>query len=171
MRRLLRYRPSPAVAIAFVALFVALSAGAFANLPGIGSVNSGDILNNTIRSRDIRNGTIQTKDFNRPNVDRRYVVRRYAVVDGRSTPPTIARGVGAVSVNRPGTGQYQVRFNRNVRNCAYIASLGDVDATGVEGPGEISTVGDNASVTGVFIQTFNSAGTSANHNFHLEVVC
>src|SRR5215204_3209046 len=62
MRRLLRYRPSPAMGVAVVALFIALSAGAAANLPGIGLVNSGDIKNNTIRSKDIRNDTIASRD-------------------------------------------------------------------------------------------------------------
>ena|SRR5215207_2595301 len=74
MRRLLRYRPSPAMVVALVALFVALSAGAAANLPGIGTVNSRDILNNTVRTqdirnnnllgRDIRNGTVRSRDVN-----------------------------------------------------------------------------------------------------------
>jgi hypothetical protein len=48
--------------VAVVALFIALSAGAAANLPGIGLVNSGDIKNNTIRSKDIRNDTVGTRD-------------------------------------------------------------------------------------------------------------
>jgi hypothetical protein len=62
MRRVLRYRPSPAMGVALVALFIALSAGAAANLPGIGVVNSGDIKNNTVRSKDIRNNTVRSKD-------------------------------------------------------------------------------------------------------------
>src|SRR5215216_1451953 len=50
------------MAVALVALFIALSAGAAANLPGIGVVNSGDIKNNTIRSKDVRNRTVRGKD-------------------------------------------------------------------------------------------------------------
>jgi len=48
--------------VAVLALFIALSAGAAANLPGIGLVNSGDIKDNTIRSKDIRNNTVGTRD-------------------------------------------------------------------------------------------------------------
>jgi hypothetical protein len=62
MKGLLRYRPSPAMVVALLALFVALSAGAAANLPGLGVVNSGDIKNNSIRSKDIRNRNIRGKD-------------------------------------------------------------------------------------------------------------
>src|SRR4051812_23400483 len=62
MKALLRYRPSPAMVVALLALFVALSAGAAANLPGLGVVNSGDIKNNSIRSKDIRNRNVRGKD-------------------------------------------------------------------------------------------------------------
>ena len=59
---MLKHRlPSPASALAFGALFVALSATAVA-LPGTGTVNSGDIKNNTIRGKDVRNGTLTGKD-------------------------------------------------------------------------------------------------------------
>jgi hypothetical protein len=48
--------------IAFLALFVALSAGAAADLPGIGVINSGDIKNNTVRGKDVRDGSIVSSD-------------------------------------------------------------------------------------------------------------
>jgi len=63
MRSILKRRPSAATAVAFVALFVALSAGAAADLPGIGVVTSGDIKNNTVRSKDVRNSSLLAKDF------------------------------------------------------------------------------------------------------------
>ena len=62
MRSILKQRPSAAMVVSLVALFIALSAGAAADLPGIGVVNSGDIKNNTIRSNDIRNDTVGSKD-------------------------------------------------------------------------------------------------------------
>jgi hypothetical protein len=48
--------------IAFLALFVALSASAAADLPGIGVINSGDIKNNAVRGKDIRDGSIVSAD-------------------------------------------------------------------------------------------------------------
>ena len=54
-------KPSPAMAVAFVALLAALSSTAIA-LPGTNSVDSGDIKNSTIRGKDIRNGTVAGKD-------------------------------------------------------------------------------------------------------------
>ena len=62
MRRFLANRPSPAMAVAFVALLAALSGTAIASLPGTGSVDSGDVKNNSIRSKDVRNNNLRGKD-------------------------------------------------------------------------------------------------------------
>jgi hypothetical protein len=62
MRRLIARFPSPAMAVAFVALLAALSGTAVA-LPGTGSVDSGDIKNNAVRSKDIRNNNVSTRDL------------------------------------------------------------------------------------------------------------
>jgi len=61
MRKLLAARPSPAMAVAFVALLAALSGTAIA-LPGTSSVDSGDVKNNSIRSKDVRNNNLRGKD-------------------------------------------------------------------------------------------------------------
>jgi hypothetical protein len=62
MRKLFAKLPSPAMAVAFVALLAALSGTAIA-LPGTGSVDSGDIKNNVIRSKDIRNNNVRSGDI------------------------------------------------------------------------------------------------------------
>jgi hypothetical protein len=84
---------------------------------------------------------------------------------------TNARRRGVVSSTRLATGQYQVLFLDNVRNCAYTATIGDFDASGVETPGEITTVGRITDVRGVFVTTHNSAGTFQDRSFHLLVSC
>ena len=61
MRRFFDRRPSPAMAVAFVALLAALSGTAVA-LPGINTVDSGDIKNSTIRSKDVRNNNLKGSD-------------------------------------------------------------------------------------------------------------
>ena len=48
--------------VGYVALFVALSASAYA-LPGSNTVNSGDIVNNQVRSADIGDGQVATADL------------------------------------------------------------------------------------------------------------
>jgi hypothetical protein len=108
----------------------------------------------------------------KPKADARYVNETellWAVVDGDGV--AIVRGNGAVSVNRSSAGIYQVRFTRGVRNCVYVASTGLTGASGNPPPGEIAVVGEAASVKGVWIQTWDSAGTSADRDFHLIVDC
>jgi hypothetical protein len=61
MRRLIGSRPSPAMAVAFVALLAALSGTAIA-LPGTNSVDSGDIKNNSVKSKDVRNNNLRSGD-------------------------------------------------------------------------------------------------------------
>ena len=63
MRQFLaRRRPSPALAVAFIALLAALSGTAVA-LPGKNTVDSGDIKRNAVRSSDVRSGAIRTADI------------------------------------------------------------------------------------------------------------
>ncbi len=55
-------RPTPAMAVAFVALLAALSGTAVA-LPGTNSVDSGDIKNNAVKTKDIKNNDVRSKDI------------------------------------------------------------------------------------------------------------
>jgi hypothetical protein len=60
MRDFLARRPSPAMAVAFVALLAALSGTAIA-LPGTNTVDSGDIKNGQVKNKDIRNNAVTGK--------------------------------------------------------------------------------------------------------------
>ena len=71
LRRSTTRRPSPAMAVAFVALLAALSGTAVA-LPGVNTVDSGDIRNGQVKGKDIgknavtgrkiKNGAVGTAD-------------------------------------------------------------------------------------------------------------
>jgi hypothetical protein len=58
MRSLQIRRPSPSMAVALLALFVALGGSSYAAL----KVGSGQIVNNSVRSKDIRNNDIRSGD-------------------------------------------------------------------------------------------------------------
>ena len=94
---------------------------------------------------------------------------RYAVVNADCT---IARSLfGPATCQTAGTGNYIIRFNRNVRNCAYTATIGLSGASGTELPGFITVVGAAVDVKGVFVTTDDITGASANRGFHLLVSC
>jgi hypothetical protein len=63
--RRIKKLPSPAVAVAFVALFVALAGGAVAAAP---LVTGGDIKNNSITAKDVKDRSLLRKDFKRGQI-------------------------------------------------------------------------------------------------------
>jgi hypothetical protein len=84
---------------------------------------------------------------------------------------TLARGKGALDASTLGGGSYEVLFDRNVRKCAYTATIGLSGAAGSEVPGEITVVGRAGANNGVFITTHDSTGAFADRGFHLTLNC
>lgn len=76
MHRILRRRPSPALVVACIALFVSLSGVSYGVATGF--IDSREIQNNTILGKDIRNGTIRTEDI-RNNEIRGFDIRNSTV--------------------------------------------------------------------------------------------
>ena len=108
----------------------------------------------------------------KPKADKRYVNESellWAVVDG--TDGSLDRGNGVMFTNKSDTGDYQVRFNKNIRGCVYVATVGLPGSVGVELPGQIGVAGENASVNGVWGDTYDSAGNESDRSFHLLVDC
>lgn len=78
-QRIAALRPSPALAIACIALFVALGGVSYGLATN--SIDSREIANNTIRSKDIRNDSVYTRDIR--NNDVRDIDIRNGTVKGR----------------------------------------------------------------------------------------
>jgi hypothetical protein len=186
MKRRLR-APSPAMVVALIALFVSLGGSAYA----VATIGSDDIINGSIRNRDFKDGTLRGQEAKRdgfggggikeesldaskikqvPSAAAAVVadgVNRHAVV---SNVGATVRGRGVASSAQTGPGQYQVVFDRDVRNCVYVATLGDESAAG-PGNGQISVTSAAANVNGVRVVTRNSVGANENRSFHLIVSC
>ena len=177
MRKLIR-RPSPGAIIATVALFFALGGSAY------GLVITGrSIKNGTVTGGDIKNGALASKDVKRASLGGRAIkesslgevpasttaggVFRQAVVLGTGA---LVRGRGTSSAARLAEGRYQVIFDRDVRGCAYIASIGDA-GTAAPAAGLVETSSLNSNIAGVSLRTQNSAGNPADRPFHLIVSC
>ena len=84
MKAILRRRPSPALVIACIALFVSLGGVSYGVATGF--IDSREIQNNTIRSKDIRNNTLRTFDI-RNNEVRGFDIRNSSI-QGRDVPST-----------------------------------------------------------------------------------
>jgi hypothetical protein len=79
VKSILRRRPSPALVVALIALFVSLSGVAYG--VATGSIDSREIKQNTIRSGDVRNNDLRTRDLRNNEV--RGLDIRNSTVQGR----------------------------------------------------------------------------------------
>jgi hypothetical protein len=183
MKRFLR-TPSPSMVVACAALFVSLGGVSYA----VATIDSADIVNGSIRNRDFKDGTLRGQESKPdgfgPNAIKEQAldasklgqvpaavaadgVARHAVI---SDVGATVRGRGVASSAQTGTGQYQVIFDRDVRQCTYFATLGDESASG-PGTGQIAVTSAASNVNGVRVVTRDSDGTQANRSFHLLVNC
>jgi hypothetical protein len=182
--------PSPALVIAFVALFVALSGAAYA----AATIGSSDIVDGSVRNRDFKDGTLRGNEAKRngfgggaikeSSLDAAQLdagdigkVDNAATADGLSRHAVVsavgalARNRGATSAARTGEGQYQVVFNADVANCTYFATLGDPGAAAPPS-GEVAVSSLAGNVNGVTVVTRDSTGAAmADRPFHLTVSC
>ena len=180
MSRFIR-RPSPAMVVACTALFVSLGGVSYGVATGF--IDSREIRNNTIRGKDVKNGALTGKELKRDTLSGARInegllgtvpsaesLSHQAVV---SSIGQLIRGRGVTSAARTAVGRYQVIFNRDVRGCVYVATVGDTSAAGPPGGGaSVRSLPTN--VNGVDIRTvaYNSSGdVLANRPFHLIVSC
>ena len=88
VKSLLRRRPSPALIIAVIALFVSLSGVSYGVATGF--IDSREIKNNEIRSADIRNNEVRTKDIRNNEV--RGIDIRNSTIQSRDIAINAVRG-------------------------------------------------------------------------------
>jgi hypothetical protein len=89
VKSILRRRPSPALVIACIALFVSLGGVSYGVATGF--IDSREIKNNSIRSKDVRNNTLRTFDV-RNNEIRGFDIRNSSV-QGRDVALNTLTGV------------------------------------------------------------------------------
>jgi hypothetical protein len=92
----------------------------------------------------------------------------YAVVDATGN---LARGPRVVSSARLSAGNYEVIFNRKIKNCAFTATLGTTGTGSIPAPGLITVAGRAGNFSGVFVRIVDRTGTSLDSSFHLAVTC
>jgi hypothetical protein len=97
MSSILRRRPSPAMVVALISLF--LSLGGVSYGVATGAIDSREVLDNTVRSRDLRNNDVRTRDI-RNNDIRSWDIRNNEVWGRDIRNGTITRGDVGLDVLR-----------------------------------------------------------------------
>jgi hypothetical protein len=95
----------------------------------------------------------------------------FAVVDNQHTEVVRGNGVSAFDEGAPDNGRVDITFDQPLEACAWVVSTGDVGASypGVAASG--ARVEDLIGSSTLRVVTFDPAGTSAEHAFHVVVFC
>jgi hypothetical protein len=88
----------------------------------------------------------------------------FAVVDINGN---LTAGSGVLHVTQLGTGQYEIIFNRNVSQCAYVATTVNAYSQALN----VFTAGGQQGPDAVRIETKNQGGGLTDGPFHLVVTC
>lgn len=195
MRAALRFKPSPALVVAVLALLVAFGETSWATISQVvprgsvgtpqlkaGAVTSLKISRGAVTSAKIRNGTITRSDLGRsariagprgpqgPAGPAGSVSKLWGVAASNGV---LNRSAGTTSSARIGVGQYEVIFNQDISNCAYVATVGlPIDISNAAGAQGFAVVGKKTgTVNGVRVNTRALNGNAADRGFHLVVVC
>ena len=146
-------RPSPALVIACIALFVSLSGVAYA----ANTIRSRDIVNDAVTSADIKGGGGKTGDVKNRDVNKSLAVAKgFATVDasgGNGVKPILNGGgqqtanlPGGISAQRVGTGQYTVAFAANT-GTGKFAGVDNISDLAVQATVRDTAYGDAAVIT------------------------
>jgi hypothetical protein len=69
------------------------------------------------------------------------------------------------------TGVYSLHFSHSIGGCAWVGTVGFGTFSGNPGAATIEITGLAGTNNGLFITTFDGAGTATNEPFHVIVVC
>jgi len=172
-----KFLPSPAMAVALLALFVALGGGAYAAIVVTGgnvkngSLTGVDFKKHSLHGSKLKADSIGGGSIKESSLGPVQALAHQAVVTGAGV---LARGRGVSSVVRTAAGRYQVVFDRDVRGCVYTATVGDVGAAGPgTGTASVASTAANANAVNVRTVTYNAGGNPVDENraFHLLVSC
>jgi len=84
---------------------------------------------------------------------------------------SVSRGSNKVAgATHPGTGVYDVDFNKKVNKCAYTANVGN-PTDGDPFPLTVGLAGRTGDKFGVAVEVQDTSGTPTDASFHLDVAC
>ena len=186
MKRLHLRRPSPAMGVALAALFVSLGGTGMAAVKlGKNTVGATQIKAGAVRSAEVKNGALLKKDFKAgqlpagprgpqgvqgdrglPGAD---ATKLWAVVS--AAPRTIVRGSGVTGVTTNGA-VANLTFDRDISQCAYVATPGDDVSFWSGGASTSRQNGTNNDPKVLEVLTYDDAGAPvATHPFSVAVFC
>jgi hypothetical protein len=152
MRHMRRFRPSPALLIALLAIVI-VSAGSAAAA-------------RLITSQQIKNGTLKKADLSKKLKNKIFDSTAFAKVDENGT---LLSGRWATSVSRTSAGDFQVSFKKPVDGCAALAT--PRGTTSNEFYGFATTYTPPGKTVRVVLRNPNGAAKADGAGFNLGLIC
>jgi hypothetical protein len=184
VRLLVERRPSPALVVACVALFVALAGTGVAAVVALvpnNSVGTVQLRNNAVVSAKVKDHSLAAKDFANGQLPAGPPgatgatgpagpigpgITTWAIVKANGT---LDKASGVTAVTRTAVGTYNVGFAADVTNCSLLASAGS-DSASSKIRGAIANF--NRTTTPTIVQVTTSTGTTAaDRGFSLAAIC
>jgi hypothetical protein len=173
MSKLRNRRPSPAMVVAMVALFVALAGTAYAAQ----TINGGAIKKQTIGGGKLKKKTLTGFQINTNKLGTVPMAKIathtfWAVVNNPANPgnAALARASGPGITAAEGGGAVTVTFPFNVSVCANVAQRNNAGTT-VPQSGYAQTNTSPANPNAIEVHTRDKAGANEDADFHLIVIC
>lgn len=166
-------RPSPAMVVALIALFVALAGTAYAAQ----TINGGAIQKQTIGGGKLKHKTLTGYQINTSKLGvvpsaKRATDTYWAVVHNPAGPgnAALARASDASITATEAGGAVSVGFPANVTACADVAGRNNA-GTSTPDPGYAQTNTSPANPNAIEVHTRDKSGNNEDADFHLIVVC
>jgi hypothetical protein len=162
-----KFRPSPAIVISCLALFLALTGSAFA--VGVGK--------NTVRSAQIVNGTVRTIDLRDNAVSSPKIADATVTAADLGTDSVGSDEIAKDAVNSDEIAKDAVKADEIAANAVASSEVADQSLTQDDlgpnsvGSSELQTGSIRASELGTIIQVSNSTGIAANTTNGVSVQC
>ena len=166
-------RPSPAMIVALIALFVALAGTAYAAQ----TINGGAIMKQTIGAGKLKHKTLTGYQINTNKLGvvptaKRAASTYWAVVNNPASPgnATLARASDPTITATEGGGAVNVIFPVNVTACANVAARNNASTT-IPNSGYAQTNISPANPNAIEVHTKDKTGANEDADFQLIVVC
>jgi hypothetical protein len=173
MSKLWNRRPSPALAVAVIALIVALAGTAYAaqkingNLIEKQTIGAGKVKKKTLTGFQINTAKLGAVPFAKVSTH-----TFWAVVNNPASPgnAALSRASGPDITATEGGGAVTVAFPFNVTGCADVAARNNA-GTSVPQAGYAQTNTSAANPNAIEVRTKDKAGNNEDADFHLIVIC
>jgi hypothetical protein len=176
MRGIRTRLPSPAMVVALVALFSSLGGVSYGLATG--AINGREVKNRSLTGKDMRSGSVGSRVVKESSLGTvpsaafaglAGGASHFAAVSDQGVP--LARRGVLTTFKTTEDGDYQVVFDKDIRNCAYMATIVSEQAVTSALRGQIGVGVAASDLRALQVQTTNAAGSPAKRPFHVAVFC